>query len=619
MSTPGGAVATLRRAAGLVPGFSRGLLLTTMLAGFGALGRLVLPVLLQQVIDRAITPGRLSTNTVDLGLVGQLCAVALVATIAAEAATRTAAYRLGAWSEWLMAQLRKRCMDRFIDMSLDQHAAQKKGVLVARVTTDVESIARFCEWGAISWLVNFVVVVVLSAFLVAVDLRLGALALAVAFPVVFVIGMTQRHLRRAYDSVRHHVGTYLGQASELVGGASVIRAYGAQEVMRTATTASIGNRRRSTVRASTFGALLFPMGELFAVAAVSSVVLLGVKIGPGGGLTEGAVVAAIFATIRLLDPVAEISENIDYTQSAVAGLSRVLDVMDIPVDLDPHPAGSKPLPAGPLSVRLDHVSYAYPTRPDDTHETHEEGSVSAAENPETREDEALPWALQDICLDVAAGTSLALVGATGSGKSTTARLIGRLADPQLGRVLLGGVDIAAIDDVVLRSRVQVVPQEPFLFDATILANLRLGKPGATHADVLAASKRLGLTDWLDSLPGGFETKVGERGSELSAGERQLVALLRAEVMGPDVLVLDEATSSVDAAMEARLAATIDELGRGRTMIVIAHRISTAARADLIAVVDHGRIVEVGSHNELVATGGAYARLAASFSDSARSN
>jgi ATP-binding cassette, subfamily B, bacterial len=610
---PVGAIATLRRAAALVPGFSKGLVTTTTMAGFGALGRLVLPLLLQQVFDRAISTVNGKT-TVDLALAGQLCAIAFVATIAAEAATRVAAYRLGSWSEWLMAELRKRCMDRFVDMSLDQHAAQKKGVLVARVTTDVESIARFFEWGAISWLVNSVVVIVLSAFLLAVDLRLGLIALLVASPVIVVISRMQRHLRNAFAAVRHHVGTYLGQASELVGGAAVIRAYGAQEIMRSATTASIDNRRRSTVKASTIGALLFPMGELFATAAVSSVVLVGVGIGSKGGLTEGAVVAAIFATIRLLDPVAEISENIDYTQSAIAGLSRVLDVMDLPVEIDPHPTGSQPLPAGPLAVVLDAVSYAYPARPDETTMPGPLGNETTGPGRS-----GMTWALQDVSIDVPAGTSLALVGATGSGKSTTARLIGRLADPQMGRVLLGGVDIKAIDDVELRSRVQVVPQEPFLFDTTIGSNLRLGHSTATDAEILAAMDRLGLADWLDSLPEGLNTKVGERGSELSAGERQLVALLRAEVIGPDVLVLDEATSSVDAAMEARLAAATHELGRGRTMIVIAHRISTAARADRIAVIDHGRVVEMGSHDELTASDGPYARLAASFSDATRPN
>lgn len=624
-----GVVATLRRASGLVPGFWRGMGVTVALAALGAFGRLVLPVLVQRTINDAFgaDSGDLGgvLDRVDTTLVLRYCLIAFAAVVVTQLATRAAAYRLGSWSEWLMASLRRRCIDRFLDISLDQHAAQKKGVLVARVTTDVESIARFFEWGAVSWLINSLIVVILSVYLVVTDARLGLLAIVVASPVVLVMKILQRHLLQAYALVRHHVGTYLGRTAELVGGAAVIRAYRAEDVMRRGAVEAAEDRRRAQVRTGVLGALLFPMGELFATLAVTAVVLSAVAIGPGGGLSDGTVVAIVFAVIRLLDPVSEISENIDQTQLAVAGLSRVLDVVDLPVELAP-PAHPVAPPPGRLGLRLEGVWYAYPARPDRSVED-PGGAAAVIGGDDIAETTAHPhhepdeppvppgsdsWTLQDVSVDVPAGSSLAVVGATGSGKSTIARLLVRLADPQLGRVLLGGVDLRDVADDELRHRVQLVPQEPFLFDGTIRDNLDQARPGGGTPDPAAAARRIGLADWLGSLPEGLETRVGERGGGLSAGERQLVALLRAELTGPDVLVLDEATSSVDAALDARLAATIAELARGRTLVVIAHRLSTAARADRIAVMELGRLVELGTHDELVAAGGTYARMAADW-------
>jgi ATP-binding cassette subfamily B protein len=647
-----GVVATLRRASGLVPGFWHGMGVTVALAAVGAFGRLVLPVLVQRTINDAFDSDPSGTDVgsavgsavgvldrVDTALVLRYCLIALAAVVITQLATRAAAYRLGSWSEWLMASMRRRCIDRFLDISLDQHAAQKKGVLVARVTTDVESIARFFEWGAVSWLINSLIVVILSVYLVVTDARLGLLAIVVASPVVLVMKILQRHLLQAYALVRHHVGTYLGRTAELVGGAAVIRAYRAEQVMRRGAVEAAEDRRRAQVRTGVLGALLFPMGELFATLAVTAVVLSAVAIGPGGGLSDGTVVAIVFAVIRLLDPVSEISENIDQTQLAVAGLSRVLDVIDLPVELAPPTRPVAP-PPGRLGLRLEGVWYAYPSRPDRSAEDpgvaapavgDDDGAETAAHPHHEPGEPPVPegsdsWTLEEVSVEVPAGSSLAIVGATGSGKSTIARLLVRLADPQIGRVLLGGVDLRDVADDELRHRVQLVPQEPFLFDGTISDNLGQARPrtggGAVHpgadpgsdpgSDPAAAARRIGLADWLDGLPQGLGTRVGERGGGLSAGERQLVALLRAELMGPDVLVLDEATSSVDAALDARLAATIAELARGRTLVVIAHRLSTAARADRIAVMELGRLVELGSHDELVAAGGTYARMAADW-------
>jgi ATP-binding cassette, subfamily B, bacterial len=643
------ALATLRRAAGLIPGFGKGLPLTVGLALVGGLGQLVVPVVLQNVIDRGLKvrvpvggAARKGASgaavSVRFGQIALLCAIAAVVTIVTQAARRASAYRLGTWSEWLMAQLRIRGVKRFLDMSLDQHAQSKRGVLVSRVTGDVESISQFFSWGAVSWLTNVLIVLLMAGYLFWIDWRLALVGVLVALPVVVVMRVVQRILLRNYQLVRAHSGEYLGRVSEVVTGASVLRAYGAERLIGDRALAANRLRRNAAKRTSLIGAALFPVGDLFAVLSVCAVISTGLMIGTSGGITAGVLVGAVFATRAMLDPFAELTEVVDQTQLAVAGLSRVLDVLDLPIDLV-EPVAPIALPVGGLSVSIRGVFYAYPPRPiDDASDAGSTGSfaevgaagISSPSVELASSDVLTPlpspafgpsasaeplYVLQDVSIEVPAGSSLAVVGATGSGKSTLARLVSRTADPQLGSVHIGGVDVRDVAERDLRQRVQLVPQDPFLFDLSIGENIALGVPKLLEASLVAAIDRLGLSDWIAQLPEGLATTVGERGSALSAGERQLVALVRAEVMAPEVLILDEATSSVDAGTEARLAATIDELSRGRTTIVIAHRLSTAARADAVAVFDAGRVVEYGTHEALIAANGHYARLVADWNES----
>jgi ATP-binding cassette, subfamily B, bacterial len=273
-------------------------------------------------------------------------------------------------------------------------------------------------------------------------------------------------------------------------------------------------------------------------------------------------------------------------QNAIAGWRRVIGILDTPADLvDPGPAG-RVLPAGALDVVFEGVGFAYPGGPP---------------------------VLRDIDLAIPAGRRVAVVGETGSGKSTLAKLLTRLMDPSEGRVLLDGVDLREISEVSLRSSVVLVPQEGFLFDDTLAANARYGRLGATDAEIAAAAAEIGLGDWLAGLPDGLETRVGQRGESLSAGERQLVALLRAQLADPDLLVLDEATSAVDPELETRIGRALDRLMSGRTSVTIAHRLSTAEAADEVVVVDRGRIVQRGPHAALVQEAGSvYAGLHASW-------
>jgi putative ABC transport system ATP-binding protein len=305
-------------------------------------------------------------------------------------------------------------------------------------------------------------------------------------------------------------------------------------------------------------------------------------------------VGFVFLVYKFLEPIAEFTEILDQTQTAVAGWRRVLALLETPIEIvEPHEGVD--LPPEPPRIVLEHLTFTYRPRP--------------GQDPATVEP-----ALIDVNLTIEAARNVAVVGATGSGKSTLAKLLTRLADPTDGVVKVAGVDLRDVNMASLRRSLVMVPQEPFLFDTTILENVRFGRRAATDDEVHLAFTELGLEGWLASLTDGLATKVGERGEHLSAGERQLVALARAYVANPSCLILDEATSAVDPATEARLARALESLARGRTSVTIAHRLSTAARADWIFVLDRGRLVEQGHHDELAARGGIYAALRASWLD-----
>jgi putative ABC transport system ATP-binding protein len=328
----------------------------------------------------------------------------------------------------------------------------------------------------------------------------------------------------------------------------------------------------------------FCSGEAVTAAANALVVVFGILLANSGHLSVGRLVGYLFLVTLFVQPMQVATETLNEAQNAIAGLRRVLGVLDTPTDVaDPDPG--RDLPDGPLSVRFDHVRYAYPGGPD---------------------------VLHDVDLEIAARTRVAVVGETGSGKTTFAKLLTRLMDPTSGRVLLSGVPLDEVRFASLRRRVVMVPQDGFLFDTSVAENVRYGRPEADDAELLLAFTELGLVDWLETLPDGLATHVGERGESLSVGERQLVAIARAYLADPDLLVLDEATSAVDPATEVRLSRALDSLTRGRTTLTIAHRLSTAEAADEVLVVDKGRVVQRGPHRQLVAVPGVYADLHASW-------
>ena len=574
------AVQMIGKGVDAAPALRRGIGATFALAMVGSAGRVVVPILVQQAIDRG-----LQKDKVDVGAVTVLGLIGLGVIIVATVAQRTAVARLGMRSEEALYGLRVRLFEHIHRLSLADHNEERKGALVARVTSDVETLSQFFSWGALAWLLDGTLMLMVAGVMLAYDWVLALVAFATAAPLAIVLRSVQRHLVAAYDKARSRNAEVLTAVSEVVSGAETLHAYGAGRHYAKVTKRSSHERSNAFIRANLIGAFLFPSGEVFSSLTVAAVVSVGVIRGPGAGLTAGALVGFIFLTYRFLEPIAEFTEVLDQTQTAVAGLRRVLGVLDNPIG-PPEPANPVTLPPGMLGVSIENVTFSYRSRGDDEE----------------------PPVLLDVNAQIPAGQQVAIVGETGSGKTTLGRLIARFADPTIGTVRVGGVPLTAVANDELRTRLVVVPQEPFLFDGTIAANLGFARQMQSVADLERAVVDLDLGDWLETLPDGLFTQVGQRGDQLSAGERQLVALVRASLVDPDVLVLDEATSSVDALTEVRIGRALQKLAAGRTTIAIAHRLSTAARADRVMVLDHGRLVEDGSHAELLAADGAYSRM-----------
>ena len=577
----------------VAPALSNGIGLTFLFAFIGTGARLVIPILIQLSIDHGLQPGNVRVSYIGLlGLIGSVCV------LISSASLRIATKRLGTRAEEGLFTLRIKLFDHIHRLSLADHNDEKRGALVSRVTSDIETLTMFFSWGGLSLLLDGSQMIAVASVMLAYDWRLALVALSVSAPLILVLRLVQSRLVYAHNISRERNAQLLGVFSEMVSGAETLRAYNATDLMITSVAKDVRNRGDSNIRAGVIGAFLFPSGEVFAVFTVMAVVGAGLLIGPSGGLSAGALVGFVFLTYRFLEPIAEFTEVIDQTQSAVASLRRVLGVLDTPIG-PPQPTSPILLPNGVLSIDFVDVSFAYGSRL---------GEV----------DDDTP-VLSSINLHVPGGQHIALVGPSGSGKTTLARLIARLADPTVGSVMLGGVALHRVDNADLRQRLIVVPQEPFLFADTIAYNLRFASPDATDSELRDVFRDLGIDDWLDALPQGINTNVGQRGGSLSAGERQLIALVRAAVVRPDVLILDEATSSVDALTEVRISKALSKLALGRTTVSIAHRLSTAARAERVILLEQGKILEDGSHRQLLAANGRYAKQYETWVTSTQSN
>ncbi|MYC85798.1 MAG: ABC transporter ATP-binding protein [Acidimicrobiia bacterium] len=576
---------TIKRGMSLSPEIRRGMLVTIALAVVATAGRVIIPVAIQQVLD-----GGLAEASVDMGFVGRMVLVSLAAVAITAIATGLMHLRLAVVSEVALSNLRVRAFRHIHDLSMLHQASEQRGVLVARVTSDIDQISRFLQWAGLMILINGGQAILSMAVMAAYSWQMFLTVMALLPLILYSMRWFQKRLVIAHLVVREKVGRMLGALAEAVSGAPVIRAYGIEDRVRADLGHVIEEHRAAAVRAGGMASGFSGVGELLTSAVTAGVLVAGAVLVTGGGTSVGTVVAFMFLVQLMILPINLLGEAINEAQGATAGWKRVLDVLDIPPDVaDPGDDGVS-LPAGSLGIRFEGVTFRYP-RPGET----------AREATGTT-------ALEGVSVGLAPRSHVAVVGETGSGKTTFAKLATRLMDASAGEVLLGGVDVTRVRFSSLRHRVVMVPQDGILFRGTILENVQMGKPGVARAEAERAFVSLGLTGWLSEFGQGLDTQVGERGSSLSVGERQLVTLVRAAIADPDLLVLDEATSAVDPATEVRISRALNSLTEGRTVITIAHRLSTAEAADRILVFDLGRVVQDGPHRRLVGEPGPYRHL-----------
>ncbi len=576
------AMQTIRRGVHYSPELKEGIVGTLLLAVLASAGQVVVPIAVQQTLDRGL--GRDSGPDVSFTvLLGLAAGAAILLTTWASFAMTS---RLFVTSERGLATLRIKAFRHVHDLPLLTQSTERRGALVSRVTSDVDQVSQFLVFGGLLFVISVGQVLIATVVMLVYSWQLTLVVWVCFAPLFLSLRFFQRKLSEAYTTVRRQVGLMLSAISEPVVGAAVVRSYAVEHRTQARIDDAVARHQRASVRAQGFTAFSFSLGGVSAGLANAGVLIVGILLGFAGDLTAGTVLAFAFLVSLFVGPVQVGTQILTEAQNAIAGWRRVLGILDTPADLvDPGPQGHV-LPRGPIDVRFDAVGFAYPHGPP---------------------------VLRDVTLTIAPGRRIAIVGETGSGKSTFAKLLTRLMDPSEGAVLLDGIDVRDISEASLRSSVVLVPQEGFLFDDTISANVRYGKLDATEAEIVASAAELGLGDWLAGLPRGLETRVGQRGDSLSAGERQLVALLRAHLADPDLLVLDEATSAVDPQLERRIGRAMERLMSGRTSVTIAHRMSTAEGADEVVVVDRGRIVQRGPHTTLVAeTGSVYAGLHASW-------
>ena len=568
----------MRRAARMAAPFKRTVLSAIGFTAITTLGLLMGPVIVRYGIDDGIKPA--DSGTLRTAVIAYIIVVSI-----AYVSSRQQYIFINRAGEGFLRLLRIRVFGHIQKQSLAFFDRNKSGVLVARMTADIESMAELVQWGLLQFVSAALLLTFSFILLLILSWQLTIVALLVMPVIVIASRKFQRDSNAAYLDVRDNVGSNLSTLQEGITGVRVIQAY-AREPEQT--------RRFEESNRDLFRSHLYSLRVstwFFGLVEASGVIASALAIGIGGWLVNrgdvsvGTAIAVLLLLAQLFEPVQQLSQLYNTVQSSTAALDKLFGILDTTPDVAD---GELALPASG-AVAVSGVGFRYP------------------------ETESL--VLDDVSITVANGERLAVVGATGSGKSTLAKLMARLYDPTAGTITFGGVDLRDATIGSLRQRVVVVPQEGFLFGGTIADNVRVARADASDDDVRAALDAIGALDRFEQFEEGIHTEVRERGSRLSAGERQLVSLARAALVDPAVLVLDEATSNLDPGTEVIVEHALESLMGSRTTIVVAHRLSTIRRADRIAVIDAGKLAELGTHDELLAINGRYAKLANAWASS----